>query len=191
MRKAWKIVDDYRVMLHTPPNGNHGAHEESPTRRSPRMENVYKINIDATSPDYDKWRTGTIIGDSYGVFLVAATWKVSTLTDATIAKALGTRISLHFGLDLSFWNMNFEGNSLNVIKAIRNSNQDQSYFGLIIVDCYNLLALFSSYTINHVKRSANVSTHILVKFVLNTHESIWIEECPGISHSISTDLVAY
>lgn len=73
-----------------------------------------------------------------------------------------------------------EGDSRNVIHALKASSIDNSYFGMLISDCSGIHDIQAS----HVKRVANNAAYTLAKFDLSNVDSVWIEECPPYISSI-------
>jgi hypothetical protein len=59
---------------------------------------------------------------------------------------------------------------------------------MVLVDCDRLSFRFNSFSLSHVKRSANMRTHLLAKFTLSSLDTVWIEESPPCT--IATYLVA-
>jgi len=107
----------------------------------------------------------------------AATWSVEALPDPDIGKALGVRLAIQFALDMGFFVI-FEGDSLNVVSGFYNLSNNQSYFGILLVDCNRLSSRFNSFSLSHVKRSANMAAHFFsAKFALTSSvrlQPIWL-----------------
>jgi len=82
---------------------------------------------------------------------VVATWNIKALPDATIVEALGFRLAIQFAYDMGFRNIIVEGDSLNVVKALKSHNNDNSYFGLVINDGKSFRCLFSSFSFSCAK----------------------------------------
>ena len=81
---------------------------------------------------------------------MAATWNFEALSDATTVEALGFKLTIQFAYDMGFRNIIVESDSLNVVKALKAHNNDNSYFGLVINNCKSLSCLFSSFLVSHV-----------------------------------------
>jgi hypothetical protein len=84
---------------------------------------------------------GAMVRDWEDIVLVAATWNFEALPHATIAEALGFRLAIQFAFDMDFRNIIVEGDSLNVVKALKSHGDDNSYFGLVINDCKRVLII--------------------------------------------------
>ena len=92
-----------------------------------------------------------------------------------MAEAHGFRLAFQFALDLRFRNIAY-----------------YSYIGFFIDDYRNIRSSFFNCLVEHVKRTSNVSTHHLFKFVLSFVDTIWIEDCPYciVSYVIIDNIVA-
>jgi len=107
-----------------------------------------------------------------------------------LLKLLDFRLAIQFAYDMGFQNIIVEGDSLNMVKALKLHSDDNFYFGLVINDCKSLSCLFSSFLVSHVQRADNVVVHTLAKFALDSTNSIWIEEIPFyIVYVVATNLV--
>jgi len=85
---------------------------------------------------------------------------------------LGVRLAIQFAIDMEFFQVIFEGDSLNVVHGFHNLSDNQSYFGFVLVDCIRLSSRFNSFSLSHVKRSANTTAHFLVKFALTSSDRV-------------------
>lgn len=74
-----------------------------------------------------------------------------------------------------------------MVKAIRNNNTQCSRYGPIIKDIQEVLSLFRSWDIMHVKRVANAAAYGLAQFAAtNKTNKIWMEEIPNSIYNIVT-----
>lgn len=90
-----------------------------------------------------------------------ASGEVEALPDANITEALGFWLAIHFAYNMCFWNIVVEGDSVNVVKALKSHSDGKSYFSLMITDCKSLSCLFSSFLVSHVQRVDNVVANLL------------------------------
>jgi ribonuclease HI len=191
VRKAWAIVDDYNLMLNTHVSSDNPEPSNSPISWNPPPPNCYKVNVDAAGPTNNMWGIGVVIRDSYGDVAAAATWIVEAIPDPDVGEALGVRLAIQFALDMGFFQVMFESDSLNVVRGFHKLSNNQSYLGMVVADCNRLSSRFNSFSLSHIKRSANMAAHSLAKFALTSSDTVWIEECPPcIVSSIAADLVA-
>jgi len=61
-------------------------------------------------------------------------------------------LAIQFAYDMGFQNIVLEGDSFDVVKALKLPIDDHSYFGLVINDCKSLSCLFSSFLVSNVRR---------------------------------------
>jgi len=74
--------------------------------------------------------------------------------------------------------MMFEDDSLNVVQGFHNLSNNQTYFNTVFADSNHLSFRFNSFSLSHVKCSANMMAHFLAKFFLSSSNTVLIEECP-------------
>ena len=104
-----------------------------------------------------------------------------------MAVALGAVMAAEFGRDLGFKDISLEGDSLLVVKAIREPGIQWSSYGHLVEDARGVLNTNRSWTIGHVKREANSATHTLAKeAVKGVIDHIWMEEIPFCIFDIVT-----
>ena len=86
-----------------------------------------------------------------GMFCFSATkWNFETLPDATIAEAFGFRLTIQFAYEMGFRNIIVKDDSLNVVKALKSHNDDNSYLVLVINDRKSLVVCFLLFLVSHV-----------------------------------------
>ena len=84
---------------------------------------------------------------------------------------------------LVFREVIFEGDSLNIYKAIQGSIVAPSSIQNIVYGILVQLQTFRSFDISHVKRQGNVPAHLLAQHA-------WLEECPSpIVHACAHDVL--
>lgn len=96
LRKAWRLVEEHKVMLDMFHRDAGHPHVASLDRSNPPLDILYKINIDVADPKDDVWGIGTIIRDAEDVVLVAATWKTNTFLDSDVAEAMRFKLAIQF-----------------------------------------------------------------------------------------------
>jgi len=124
------------------------------------------------------WCIGVVIRDAFEDVAAAATWMVEALPDPDIGEILGVRLVIQFALDTGFLQVMFESDSLNVVRGFHSLSNNLYCFGMVVVDCNRLSTGFNSFSLSHVKRSANRTTYFLAKFASTSSNIVWIEECP-------------
>jgi ribonuclease HI len=99
---------------------------------------------------------------------------------------------VEFCEEMDFFDIILEGDSLNVVKAVGESEASWKPFGLTEEDIKIVLGSLRSWKINHVKRGANQAAHGLAKEAMITSlERHWIEEIPScIFHIVNLEFLA-
>lgn len=165
---VWNLIEDHKAMFNTLHMDDDNPQSASPPTWSPPMDNFYKINVGVAGPEDGVWRFGTIIWDDECVVLLAVTWKITILPNVDVVETMSFRLTLQFIVNLGFWCIMIEGVSINVVRVINAYFLKNNYYmSLIIVDCHNLLSLFTLFVVDLVKRFANVFAHTLAEFVFN------------------------
>ena len=92
---------------------------------------------------------------------------------------------------LVFREVIFEGDSLNICKAIQGSIVTPSSIQNIVYGILVQLQTFRSFDISHVKRQGNVPAHLLAQHALHVEDfHAWLEECPNpIVHACAHDVL--
>jgi hypothetical protein len=93
-------------------------------------------------------------------------------TDATTAEALAAVHAIMFCKDLGYANVIFEGDALQIIKAIGEEGPCLSSFGHLIDCIHNELRQLECASLIHVKREANYGAHLLATM------STWLGDVP-------------
>lgn len=65
---------------------------------------------------------GVVTRDSYGYDVATTTWCVEALPYFDIGEALGVRLAIQFALDTRFFQVMFEGDSLDVVCDFHTCN---------------------------------------------------------------------
>jgi hypothetical protein len=128
---------------------------------------------------------GLVVRDSNVQVVVASTRHFPFLVEPSIGEALGAWFGVSLSSEWGFQNMICEGDSLEVVSALRKTGPDWSCKGTLIDDTKALFHRFSTIEIRHVKRMANTGAHLLAKFALSCNDSlVWWEMCPPPIRSV-------
>jgi ribonuclease HI len=122
---------------------------------------------------------GIIVRDCEGCVLAARSTTFFLTIDPTIAEAWAALQAILFCKELGFFDICFEGDSLQVVKECSTDLANMSRYGHILDGIKSGLQSFRSANIVHVKREANSAAHRLARATI-THvvDSIWMEEIP-------------
>ena len=87
---------------------------------------------------------------------------------------LGLQEALSWIKQLSFKRVIFETDSLQVVQALQNRDDDFSEFGALIKDCLSLLQGEHYFSVAFTKRQNNVAAHILARNAIrHTNFMVW------------------
>jgi hypothetical protein len=140
---------------------------------------VVKINWDAgLNLRESRVGLGFIVRDSQGSYLAARSMSIDIQVDASVAEAMAATNAV-FCKEMGFSNILFEGNALQVIKAIEEEDPCLRNYGHII-DCIRRETnSLENARFIHVKREANNVAHTLAKLA-TTHVtmSTWKGDVP-------------
>jgi ribonuclease HI len=99
----------------------------------PPPRDMIKVNWDAgTKAKEGHVRLGLIARDAQGTCLVARSMSMEILIDATMAEALAAANAIIFCKELGYTNVIFEGDAIQVIKAIEMDGPCMSNCGHMI-----------------------------------------------------------
>ncbi|XP_022737263.1 uncharacterized protein LOC111290172 [Durio zibethinus] len=134
------------------------ANEEWESKWKPPENYFSKINFDGAVDTKKKHgRIGELIRDYEGKVLGAYCDKLSGVTNPFTAKDYATIRTSKFAKDMEIHDIILEGDSLMVIKQMKNWNWDLSLIGNLIK------AEFNEYSVQHIKREGNAAIHKLAK----------------------------
>ena len=119
-----------------------------------------------------------VIKDGNGNIKLAAKEVVNLRNEAKVAEALALRSSLQLAQDTCFFNLEAKSDCLTLIKALGQQKLENTYFGMIVVDCKHLSMLLNSYSFSYVSRDDNKVAHYLAKYPLDEGMSVWVDQSP-------------
>ncbi|KAJ1431920.1 Ribonuclease H-like superfamily [Sesbania bispinosa] len=109
----------------------------------------YKVNCDAVVVEEGNWGIGIIIRDCEGIVLAAATRRIETLPDASIAEAFGIKFALQLAWELSFMDIIVESDCKEAIDQISSLSTSASYLSMITAYCRTMSSNFTSCNFRH------------------------------------------
>lgn len=185
IKKALSAVADYKSSLRQDINNGFNNVQRITLRWTPPPTGWYKMNIDAAGPMDGCWGAGTIIRDSNGKVMAAASMQFSSMDDVELAEAMALRMGIQFVADLEYQNLQVEVDCLNVAQAMLHPMNSQSYVGMVISDCCHISRSFINFLCLHTKRQANHAAHVLA---LYNSDHFWFDETPEcISDVVALD----
>uniref|UniRef100_A0A2N9EX83 Reverse transcriptase domain-containing protein n=1 Tax=Fagus sylvatica TaxID=28930 RepID=A0A2N9EX83_FAGSY len=177
----------------------HLANEEAAPHTPPipvswRPSNVceFKVNFDAAVfPKHHSNGVGVVIRNGQGLPVVVACQRFSCVYDISDAEAMAARVALQLAWDSGLRNVEVEGDSLVVIRALKDQARCLASYGEIIMDIQLLAASFHCVNYCHVRRTGNNAAHVLARKVLDLHSEflVWLEDVPDfLDHVIQAEL---
>ena len=146
----------------------------------PPPANLVKINFDGAVFSKDNFSgVGAVIRDENGLVLGSCTKRLPQAYSAVEVEALAAATALALAKDLGVTWAILEGDSLVVIKALREKEQLLSPTGLLLEDVRMLSQSFRKLLYSHTKREGNSITHNLVKYANSIPNLlVWMEDVP-------------
>ena len=140
----------------------------------------YKVNMDeAVFADIQKVGVGAVIRNERWEFLGAMCELMKFGLDVTDAEALAALRAIEFVVDIYPFNLVFEGDCVQVIKALTTSEFDFSRVGHVYSIARSKLSLARGSSVIHVPRDGNSIAHYLAQFARNIVGSqVWLESVP-------------
>ena len=102
----------------------------------------YKLNFDAARLDgFNQVGLGVVCRDSQGHVFAALSQKVGPVQSVEMAEVLVARRAVVFARELSFFEVQIEGDCLRIIQALQASNRCYTLYGHIIDETKRLGSL--------------------------------------------------
>ncbi|XP_062155184.1 uncharacterized protein LOC133863239 [Alnus glutinosa] len=102
---------------------------------------------------------GVVIRDNGGVLVAALVQTVPHITDPTHAEAMAAWKAVSFCSDLGLRRATFEGDSLQVVSAMRKDEPCWTSFSQLIEDSMVLLSSLDYFDVRHTRRTSNQAAH--------------------------------
>jgi hypothetical protein len=180
LREAQNSLEDFQWIHNEVGSGSQNARDLTEVQWKPPVEGMIKLNWDAgLNMKEGRVGIGIIARDSRGVCLAARSLSLNTHIDATTAEALAAVHAIMFCKELGYANLIFEGDALQIIKAIGEEGPCLSSFGHLIECIRNELRELECASFIHVMREANGAAHMLAHLA-TTHVtfSTWLGDVP-------------
>jgi hypothetical protein len=99
----------------------------------------------------------------HGLVNAALSWTLEGFPKPEIVEAIGVLCDVKLCRDLGVHNHFFEGDSLNVVNAIKRRGSQWCRYGHVVKDIQRVLRGLRSWDIRHVKSDANLYAHDIAK----------------------------
>jgi ribonuclease HI len=131
-----------------------------------------KINWDAAvDSERGMIRMGIIARDHSGRVIAAQSGPKNFFIDRSLAEALAAREAVELGRSLGPQDFILEGDALEVVKAINQTEPSRGLYGQAINDIKFLMSQGGRWTTRHIYRAGNGAAHALAKMGLQFPET--------------------
>jgi ribonuclease HI len=128
---------------------------------------------------------GIVIRNDVGNVVAAKAKYLPYLINPQTAEAMAAWYAFQFGRDMGGSFIILEGDSLEVVIALRRKVSANWVCGQLLDDIKTFFSHFNSVDVRHVRRDANKGAHVLAKCAISQLlDMVWVEECPPFIHSI-------
>lgn len=143
-----------------------------------------KVNWDvALNNKVNTTGLGGLIRDSRGEVLISFCCCVQHHLQPVLVEVSVLRRTMTICLDLNISNIFFEGDYLQVVKAVNSPQASNTKLNPFIFDIQLLLLQNSDWQVCYAHKGANQVAHVLAKLACSVEfDRIWIEQCPSIVH---------
>ncbi|CAL5418883.1 unnamed protein product [Camellia sinensis] len=150
-------------------------------RWSPSAGGFVKVNFDgATFKTQQLCGVGVLIRDQRGEPVAALSEQIPTWMEADCIEAIAAVKALEFAIELGLTNIHLEGDSLTVVKAIREESNLCASFGHFLQCTISYTKQFSYFCVSHVRRNDNLMAHHLAQMAKEAPDKrLWLAEVPA------------
>ena len=142
-------------------------------------EGCIKINFDAHLSPGGEVGLGVVCRDHQGQLVASGVRRVEARWEASLAEAMGARYALELAGRSGFAHVALEGDSLEVINAVKTRGSGLSPSFRIFSDIITLASSLESFFISHIKRAGNVVAHLLARWDCPSgNEIVWMDYFP-------------
>jgi hypothetical protein len=180
LREAQNSLEEFQRIQSGSRDGLQTLRDNVEVKWEPPPENVLKLNWDAgINKSERRVGIGLIVRDSTGFCLAARSLSLNIHIEAATAEALAAVHAILFCKELGYSNILFEGDALQVIKAIGEEGPCFNSFGHLIDCIHSELRTLEQARFIHVRREANSAAHLLAQLATaHVTLSTWLGYAP-------------
>ncbi|XP_028067455.1 uncharacterized protein LOC114270203 [Camellia sinensis] len=143
-------------------------------------EGWFKINFDGVRfKELQTVGVGVIIRNLIGEVMAAMSKQLPFWIDADCAEAFAAAKAIELVKDLGFYDIILEGDSLDIVKALREDVKLLSEYGHLVSQVAAASQLLRCFQVCHVGRMGNMLAHGLARMARGLdHQLVWMEEVP-------------
>ena len=140
------------------------SHEEA--KWKPPTQGRCKVNWDIAVDNQNCCMgVGAILRDDEGRVLAAVSKTLRFCYEPVAGEAVAALYAAEFTRDLGFYDVDFEGDSLQIVNAIRNNDENCSRYGHVIDDIKTVLEQFRSWRVSRVRRICNSAARLGILWI--------------------------
>jgi ribonuclease HI len=145
-----------------------------------------KFNWDAAINKVTKrMGVGIIVRDDGGAVVAVRCASRPHITDPATAEAMAVWMLADFSLTIGHNQIIAEGDSLEVVGALRRDGECCTSYGHIVEEAKELFNMVESWSVQHVGRENNTAAHHLAKHAATREDDqTWVSEFPAFIQSI-------
>jgi hypothetical protein len=168
LTEAMKALDDFQRVNSTQKDEEGPLQTQSLASWKPPLMNFVKINWDVALDHRNLvLGIGIIARDDAGQFLSVCSMKKQMSVRSVVTEAIAAFYAMLFAKENGYKHMCFEGDALKIVQEVNSNYPCDSSNGHFMEDIKTGLLSFDFSQFNHVKREANMATHVLAKQVCN------------------------
>ena len=175
------LLQEYQSSTLSSDSHLHRRTQHVQQRWVPPPTNFVKINFDGAVFSKGKFSgVGAVIRDENGLVLGSCSKHLPQAYSAVEVEALAAATALALAEDLGMTRVILEGDSLVIIKALREEEQFLSPIGLLLEDVRMLSLSFKKLLYSHTKREGNSVAHNLTRYTNSIPDFlVWMEDVPS------------
>ena len=179
------LLQEYQSSTLSSDSHLHHRTQHLQQRWVPPPANFVKINFDSAVFSKDNFSgVGVVIRDENGLVLGSCSKHLPQAYSAVEVEALAAATALALAEDLDMTRVILEGDSLVIIKALREEEQFLSPIGLLLEDVRMLSLSFQQLLYSHTKREGNSVAHNLTRYTNSIPDFlVWMEDVPSCIQS--------
>ncbi|CAL5400558.1 unnamed protein product [Camellia sinensis] len=151
-----------------------------------------KINFDgALFKELKAVGVGVVIRNHLGEVMAALSERLPFWVDSDCAEAYAATKAVELARDLGFSDIHLEGDSLRIVKALREEAEFMSEYGHILLQTVGVCKSFSRFHVSHVGRQGNGLAHGLARMARHqNYQQVWMGDLPASLIAIATSEVS-
>ncbi|XP_028115287.1 uncharacterized protein LOC114313136 isoform X2 [Camellia sinensis] len=151
-----------------------------------------KINFDgALFKELKAVGVGVVIRNHLGEVMAALSERLPFWVDSDCAEAYAATKAVELARDLGLSDIHLEGDSLRIVKVLREEAEFMSEYGHILLQTVGVCKSFSRFHVSHVGRQGNGLAHGLARMARHqNYHQVWMEGLPASLIAIATSDVS-